>query len=193
MAAKENDKNLLEEQVSSSVVYSGSFLTLRKDVARLSDGSLHSREYVSHPGAAAIAAVFDDERMLVVRQYRYPMGKVYVEIPAGKIDAGETALQTAKRELIEETGYSATTWAHLTDIHPAIGFASEVIKIYLAQGLSLGQAKPDEGELLNVEIVKFGWMMDELKAHRLPDVKTQIAVSWLQQIYAGSINSPEPI
>ena len=185
MAASDIDKALLEEQIGSSIAYSGNFLTLRKDIARLSDGSLHSREYVSHPGASAIAAVFDDHRMLVVRQYRYPMGKVYVEIPAGKIDAGETALQTAKRELVEETGYSANRWAHLTDIHPAIGFASEVIKIYLAQDLSAGQAKPDEGELLNVEIVTFGWMMDELKAHRLPDVKTQIAVSWLERVFAG--------
>ncbi len=176
---------LAEEQVSSSIAYNGNFLTLRRDMAKLPDGSQHSREYVSHPGAAAIAALFDDERILIVRQYRYPMGEVYVEIPAGKVDAGETALQTAKRELTEETGYSAGKWAHLTDIHPAIGFASEVIKIYLAKDLSEGTAQPDEGELLVVEAVKFGWLMDEIRKHRIPDVKTQISAHWIDGLLSG--------
>jgi ADP-ribose pyrophosphatase len=182
---------LAEQQVSSEVAYSGNFLTLRKDVARLPDGSLHSREYVSHPGAAAIAGVFDDERVLIVRQFRYPMGEVYVEIPAGKIDAGETALQTAKRELTEETGYTASKWAYLTSIHPAIGFASEEIKIYLARDLSGGLARPDEGELLLVDAVKLGWLMDEIKAHRIVDVKTQIAIHWLDGFVTGRMAWPE--
>jgi ADP-ribose pyrophosphatase len=176
---------LAELQVSSEIAYSGNFLTLRRDIAQLPDGSLHSREYVSHPGASAIAAVFDDERVLIVRQFRYPMGGVYVEIPAGKIDAGETALQTAKRELTEETGYSAARWAYLTSIHPAIGFASEEIKIYLARDLTGGMAKPDDGELLLVDSVKLGWLMDEVKAHRIVDVKTQIAIHWLDGFVSG--------
>jgi ADP-ribose pyrophosphatase len=182
---------LAEQQVSSEIVYSGNFLTLRKDVARLPDGSLHPREYVSHPGAAAIAAVFDDERVLIVRQFRYPMGEVYIEIPAGKIDAGETALQTAQRELTEETGYTAAKWAYLTSIHPAIGFASEEIKIYLARDLSGGIARPDEGELLLVDAVKLGWLMDEVKAHRIVDVKTQIAIHWLDGFVSGRTAWPE--
>jgi ADP-ribose pyrophosphatase len=182
---------LAEQQVSSEIVYSGNFLTLRKDIARLPDGSLHSREYVSHPGAAAIAAVFDDERVLIVRQFRYPMGEVYIEIPAGKIDAGETALQTARRELAEETGYTAAKWAYLTSIHPAIGFASEEIKIYLARDLSGGIARPDDGELLLVDAVKLGWLMDEVKAHRIVDVKTQIAIHWLDGFVSGRTVWPE--
>jgi ADP-ribose pyrophosphatase len=182
---------LAEQQVSSEIVYSGNFLTLRKDIARLPDGSLHSREYVSHPGAAAIAAVFDDERVLVVRQFRYPMGEVYIEIPAGKIDAGETALQTARRELTEETGYTAAQWAYLTSIHPAIGFASEEIKIYLARDLSGGIARPDEGELLLVDAVKLGWLIDEVNAHRIVDVKTQIAIHWLDGFVSGRTAWPE--
>jgi ADP-ribose pyrophosphatase len=182
---------LAEQQVSSEIVYSGNFLTLRKDVARLPDGSLHPREYVSHPSAAAIAAVFDDERVLIVRQFRYPMGEVYIEIPAGKIDAGETALQTAQRELTEETGYTAAKWAYLTSIHPAIGFASEEIKIYLARDLSGGIARPAEGELLLVDAVKLGWLMDEVKAHRIVDVKTQIAIHWLDGFVSGRTAWPE--
>jgi ADP-ribose pyrophosphatase len=186
-------KALSEEQVSSNVAYRGNFLTLRKDIAKLPDGSLHSREYVSHPGAAAIAAVFDDERIVIVRQFRYPMGEVYVEIPAGKIDAGETSLQTAKRELTEETGYRAAKWAYLTSIHPAIGFASECIRIYLARGLTAGIAQPDEGELLQVEAVQFGWLMDEIRAHRLPDVKTQIAAHWLDGFFSGRADWPDDL
>jgi ADP-ribose pyrophosphatase len=184
-------KALAEEQVSSTVAYSGNFLTLRKDVAKLPNGSLHSREYVSHPGAAAIAAISNDELVVIVRQFRYPMGEVYVEIPAGKIDAGETALQTAKRELTEETGYSAKRWAYLTSIHPAIGFASECIRIYLARELTAGTAKPDDGELLQVEAVKFGWLMDQVRLHRLPDVKTQIAVLWLDGFFSGRAAWPD--
>jgi ADP-ribose pyrophosphatase len=185
------ERALAERQVSSTVVHNGNFLTVRKDIAELPDGSLHSREYVSHPGAAAIAALFDDERLLIVRQFRYPMGQVYIEIPAGKIDAGETSLQTAKRELTEETGYKASRWAHLTNIHPAIGFASEEIKIYLARDLAGGQAQPDDGELLVVEAVKLGWLIDEVKAHRIVDVKTQIAIHWLDGFVSGRTAWPQ--
>ena len=129
-------EHLRETTVESVQVYEGVFLRVRKDVARLPDGSDHPREWVMHPGAAAMAALGDDGRVLMVRQWRYPMRQAYLEIPAGKIDPGETSLQTARRELLEETGHAASEWALLTQIHPAIGFSNERIDIYLARGLT---------------------------------------------------------
>jgi ADP-ribose pyrophosphatase len=179
-------KHLEERTVDSKLVYEGAFLRIRKDRAALPDGSIHGREWVMHPGAAAMLALGDDGRVLIVRQYRYAMQQVYVELPAGKIDAGENALQTAKRELLEETGYVAREWAHLTQIHPAIGFSNELLDIYVARGLELrDQARPDHGELLDVEWVSVAWLLDELRAGRLPDVKTHIAVMHLQRMLAG--------
>ena len=123
-------ERLEETTVDSQTVYRGAFLEVRKDRARLPDGSVHGREWIVHPGAAAMLAIGDDERVLVVRQWRYAMRGAYVEIPAGKIDAGETPLQTAQRELLEETGHMAREWAPLTQIHPAIGFSNELLDIF---------------------------------------------------------------
>jgi ADP-ribose pyrophosphatase len=178
-------KRLEETTIDSTVAWSGSFLRVRRDRARLPDGSVHRREYIEHPGAAAMVALGDDGRVLIERQFRYPMGRVYVEFPAGKLDAGEHSLQTAKRELLEETGYVAREWAFLTQIHPAIGFADELLDIYLARGLTLKQRQLDHGELLEIDWVPIGWLVDELKAGRLPDVKTQIATFWLEKLVRG--------
>jgi ADP-ribose pyrophosphatase len=178
-------KSMVETTVERETVFEGKFLKVRRDLARLPDGSIASREFVVHPGAAAMVPIGDDERILVERQYRYAMGAMYVEIPAGKIDAGEHSLQTARRELREETGYEAAKWAFLTRVHPAIGFTDEVMDIYLAKDLVLRERAMDVDEFLEIEWVTLGWLMDELRAGRLPDVKTQIAVHWLDRLYAG--------
>ena len=177
---------LRESTVEQAVVFEGNFLKVRRDVARLPDGSTASREFVLHPGAAAMVPIGADERILVERQFRYAMGEVYVEIPAGKLDAGETSLQTARRELQEETGYTAKQWAHLTRIHPAIGFSNEVMDLYLARDLALTGRQLDVEEFLEIEWVTLGWLMDELRSHRLPDVKTQLAVHWLDRLFSGA-------
>lgn len=177
--------SLAESTLEQQVVYEGKFLKVRRDMARLPNGTVASREFVLHPGAAAMVPLDTDDRILVERQFRYAMGQVYVEVPAGKIDAGETSLQTARRELLEETGYAAREWAFLTRIHPAIGFSDEIMDIYLARNLELRARSLDVDELLELEWVTFGWLMDELRAGRLPDVKTQIAVHWLDRLFSG--------
>lgn len=184
-------KRLDETTVDSSIAWQGNFLRVRRDRARLPDGSIHDREYIEHPGAAAMLTMDDDGKVLIERQFRYPMGRVYVEIPAGKLDPGEDSLQTAKRELLEETGYVAREWAFLTQIHPAIGFADETLDIYLARGLTLHERKLDHGELLEIDWAPIGWLVDELRAGRLPDVKTQIAVFWLEKLVGGHWPWPE--
>ena len=167
------------------MVYQGKFLTVRRDLARLPNGASASREFVLHPGAAAMIPIGSDDRILVDRQFLYAMGTVYVEIPAGKLDAGETSLQTAQRELVEETGYHARSWAFLTRIHPAIGFSDEIMDLYLAKDLELRERSLDADELLEIEWVTLGWLVDELRAGRLPDVKTQLAVHWLERLFSG--------
>jgi ADP-ribose pyrophosphatase len=114
-----------------------------------------------------------------------------IEMPAGKIDPGETALQTARRELVEETGYLAREWAFLTRLHPAIGFATEVMDLFLCRDLEATEHSPDEDEFLEIEIVPFGWLVDELRAGRLTDVKTQIATFWLERMFSGAWPWPE--
>ena len=179
-------KDLQETTVESELVYQGLFLKVRRDKALLPDGSIHGREWVVHPGASAILALADDGRVLIERQFRYAMQQVYVEIPAGKIDPGETPLQTARRELLEETGYTAKQWALLTRIHPAIGFTNEIIDIFVARELcALETRNLDHGELLEIDWVSVGWLVDELRAGRLPDVKTQISVMHLQRMVEG--------
>lgn len=178
-------RDLTESRVETELVYQGEFLTVRKDLALLPDGSHGLREYVQHPGAAAMIPLFDDGRLLIERQYRYPTRQTFVEFPAGKLDAGETSFQTATRELLEETGYSAAQWAYLTRIHPAIGFCDEIIDLYLCRDLTRQTQKLDDGEFVELDIVTLGWLMDELRAGRLTDVKTQIAVHWLDRMQGG--------
>jgi ADP-ribose pyrophosphatase len=185
------NKRLDETTVDSRLVYEGIFLRVKRDRACLPDGSIREREFIQHPGAAAMLVLDDDGRVLIERQFRYPMGRVYVEIPAGKLDAGEASLQTAKRELLEETGYVAREWAFLTQIHPAIGFADEILDIYIARDLTLQQAQLDQGEFLEIEWVTLEWLFGEVAAGRIHDVKTQIAVLRLEKMVSGQWPWPE--
>ncbi len=179
-------KSLRETRLESEVVFTGSFLEVRRDRVRLPDGRAARREFVVHPGAAAMVPIFPDQRVLVERQFRYPVGEVFVEIPAGKLDPGETALQTAQRELVEETGYRAGEWAFMTRLHTAVGFSDETIDLFLCRDLSqVGQAL-DEGEFIELDLVTLGWLVDELRAGRLTDAKTQVAVLWLERLFAGA-------
>ena len=145
-----NHEGLDETQLTSELVFDGRLLKVRRDSVRLPDGSNGMREYISHPGAVVIVAVLPDGRLLFERQFRYPLRRVFVELPAGKLDAGEAIVECARRELREETGYEAGKWQHIGTMHPCIGYSDERIEIFLAQDLyHVGHAL-DEGEFLEV-------------------------------------------
>lgn len=180
-----DDKHLIETTVSSQTVYRGHFLELRRDEVALPDGTMAAREYVIHPGAVMIVAVLPDGRLVMERQYRYPVRQTMIEFPAGKLDAGEGGLACAQRELWEETGYKARRWAKAGVMHPVIGYATEVIEIWFAQDLTLGERHLDAGEFLDV----FAASQDELESWmqvgQLTDAKTIVGMMWLQRWRAG--------
>ena len=170
--------NFTEHTLSSRTVYRGRLLHVLEDEVRLSDGRTARREYVRHPGAATVVPFLDAETVMLVRQFRYSLARHFYEIPAGKIDPGETPLQTARRELREECGYSARKWRHLTTIHPCIGYADERIELYLARGLTHVGHAPDDGELLEVVPVKMAAALRWVKEGRITDEKTIIGLLW---------------
>ena len=136
--------NLKETRIDGELAYNGSFLKVQRDTIELPDGKRTKREFILHPGAVVILPVLDDGTVLMERQYRYPLHDVFIEFPAGKIDAGEDPLNSAKRELEEETGYTAAEWQFVSTIHNAIAYSDEHLDLYLARGLKAGPAKLDD-------------------------------------------------
>ena len=181
-----SDDHLLERRIGGRTLVEGGFLELRRDDVLLPDGSQATREYIAHPGAVAVIPLLDDGRMVLVRQYRYPIAKAIIEFPAGKLDAGEATLDCARRELLEETGYRAREWAFACEIHNAAAYSTESIWLYFARGLTAGQQNLDPGEFLDV--LSFSEAeLDALAAgDGLPDVKTRIGLQWLQRWRAGA-------
>lgn len=177
-----NSNHLVEKTINTVEAFIGRFLRVHRDQVQLPDGKMAYREYIKHPGAAMVIPVLEDGRVVMVRQYRHALKKIFLEFPAGKIDSGEDTLQTAKRELLEETGYSASQMIWLTTIHPVIGYADERIEIYLAKDLKAGSQKLDEGEHLDVESHELSELVQLVRDNQITDVKTQIGVFWLQQI-----------
>jgi ADP-ribose pyrophosphatase len=149
-----------------------------EDEVRAADGRIARREYVRHPGAVAIVPFLDSSTVVLVRQYRYPLARHFFEIPAGKIDPGETPLRTGRRELREECGYRAATWRRLATIHPCIGYSDERIVLYVARGLTGVGHAPDDGELLEVVPMKMAAAVRWVKAGKITDQKTVIGLLW---------------
>ncbi len=184
--AKTDDAHLVERQLDSAEVYIGHFLHVHKDRVALPDGSTASREFIRHPGAVMVVPLLDDGRLLLERQYRYPMGRVMLEFPAGKLDVGEDPMACGQRELTEETGYSAAEWAHAGVLHNAIAYSDEVIHIYFARGLTKGTQKLDAGEFLEL-VTHTAQELDQLAAlGELTDAKTLIGLLWLQRWQQGA-------
>lgn len=180
------DEHLREERLRSEAVYDGRFLKVRSDTVRLPDGAEATREYIVHPGAVMIVPLLDDGRLLMERQFRYPMDRVMLEFPAGKLDAGETPLACAQRELLEETGFSAREWAHAGVLHNAIAYSDEGIEIFFARGLTAGQRRLDEGEFLDL-VAHTPAELDRMAASGVvTDAKTLIGMLWLQRWHDGA-------
>jgi ADP-ribose pyrophosphatase len=178
--------DLKETRIDGKLAYDGSFLKVRRDRVRLPNGAETEREYITHPGAVVILPLFDDGTVLLERQFRYPLDQVFIEYPAGKIDEGEDHLACAKRELQEETGYTAADWTFLCTIHNAIAYSDEHLELYLARGLTAGPAQLDDGEFLETFRAGVPELLEMVRTGRITDVKTVIGTFWLEKILAGT-------
>jgi len=173
-------EDFTEHFVSGETLFSGRLLDVRRDTVRMPDGAQATREYVRHPGAVAILPFITSDRIVLERQFRYPLGRDFIEVPAGKVEKGEDLLATAKRELLEETGYVAADWQRLTTIHNAIGYSDEFIELYAARGLARQKQNLDEEEFLEVFELPFPEAIAMVRDGRITDVKTMLALLWTE-------------
>ncbi len=173
--------NLQETRLNSTLVYEGDFLRVHKDQVQLPDGTASYREYIAHPGAVAVLALLDNGNLVLERQFRYAAQREFIELPAGKIDAGEEILHTAQRELLEETGYVAREWMHLTTAWPCIGYADERMEYFLARGLTRQEQKLDSGEFLEVFELSLPEAIEWIRIGKINESKTIIGLFWLEK------------
>ena len=185
-SALPEDAHLTETRVASQELLRGHFLHAMRDTVRLPDGKEASREYVIHPGAVMVVAELPDGRLVLERQFRYPVQAVMVEFPAGKLDPGEDSLACAQRELLEETGYTARQWARAGVLHPVISYSTEFIDIWFARELTAGERQLDAGEFLDVFSASANELLQWCRDGRITDAKTLTGVLWLQNLRSGA-------
>ena len=180
------DAHLVETRIASEDVFDGKLLHVRRDTVRLPDGETATREYIVHPGAVMIIPRLPDGNLLMERQFRYPMARVFIEFPAGKIDSGEDPAATAARELLEETGYSAERWAHIGTLHPLITYSTERIEIYTADALTFVGAKLDAGEFVETFAATLDEALTWIDRGEITDVKTMLGLLLLARREAAA-------
>ncbi|UCV07104.1 NUDIX domain-containing protein [Dechloromonas denitrificans] len=177
-----HDAHLIESEISSTTVFKGALLEVRKDQVLLPNGKESIREYIVHPGAVVVLAFLKNGNLLFERQFRYPLRRVFLELPAGKIDPGEAIIDTARRELLEETGYTASEWEYLGVMHPCIGYSDERIEIFSARGLHLaGEKQLDHNEFLEVVELSPEAARQAVWSGQITDAKTVTALFWLDR------------
>lgn len=181
-----DDAGLKEHCLETQVAWRGSLLDVRRDVVRLPDGKQATREYIVHPGAVMVIPIVDDHHVVVERQFRYPLARVMLEFPAGKIDAGESPRRCAERELQEETGYQAREWARAGILHNAIAYSTEGIEVWFARGLTAGTKRLDAGEFLEVQTMTDDDLEAGVKDGRITDAKTMVGLLYLQKFRSGA-------
>jgi ADP-ribose pyrophosphatase len=179
------DLDLIETCISSEIIAQGGMLLAKRDQVRLPNGGQSQREYVIHPGAVVIVAILANGNLVLERQFRYPLNRVFIELPAGKIDQGEAPLLTGQRELLEETGYTADEWVYLALQHPCIGYSNEVIHIYLAKNLKQGEHKRDEDEALQLFEASLADCLAMVQRGEITDGKTIVALLWAEKYLQG--------
>ena len=183
--AQDKVADFSEITLASEPVFDGVMLHVRRDTVRLPNGNEATREYIRHPGAAMIIARPDPDTIVLERQFRYPLARHFIELPAGKIDKGEEPLATAQRELREECGYTAREWRHLTTLHPCIAYADERIELYLADGLTQVGAALDEDEFLEVMTVPLTQALDWVRDGTITEAKAVTGLLWAEKIRKG--------
>lgn len=173
---------LEERALSTQTLLDGRFIKILEDQVALPDERISHRVYLTHPGAAAIVALFDDGSILLERQWRHALRQSFWELPAGKLDPNEAPLVCAQRELHEECGVTAQRWQHLGALHNAIGYSQERIEVYLAQDLTIGEQALDDGEFLEVVRVDLEEVFNMCDDGRITDVKTIVAMFWMKRL-----------
>ena len=180
------DDHLRERTVGSETLLTGRFLRVQRDTVALPDGAQATREYIRHPGAVMVVPLLDDGRLLMERQWRHPLQRVLLEFPAGKLDAGEAPLDCGRRELLEETGYRATEWAHAGWMHNAPAYSDEGIDVWFARGLTAGTQRLDEGEFIETVAMSPAELDALASRGELTDAKTLVGLLWFQRWSSGA-------
>ncbi|MBR4020686.1 MAG: NUDIX hydrolase [Firmicutes bacterium] len=170
-----------EKTLETQMIYEGAILNLRKDKVTVMEGTSY-REIVEHNGGAVIAAVKDDGRMIMVKQFRKPAERVMLEAPAGKIDAGEEPMAAALRELKEETGYTAGNIQKLTQMYPSVGYSQEILHLFLCTQLTAGETAFDENEAIDIEEYDIDELADMVMKGQIQDGKSQVAILMVKQL-----------
>lgn len=172
-----DDKSLVEKKISGENVFDGVLLHVRKDDVELPNGHTSVREWIEHPGASSVIPLLPDGQIILVKQYRYPVQQVTLEVPAGKLDkVGEDPVLCAERELSEETGYTAGKIWKLTTIATTVGFSNEYIHLYAATDLTPGKKHPDDDEFINVVKVPLTAAIQMVESGKIIDAKSIISI-----------------